>query len=60
MTEAPIKLQPGHIIPIRFNSALSQLSGVQPPVRRSAMHSSSRKWDCRRGERPIIEIIPYV
>ena len=20
----------------------------------------SRKWDCRRGERPIIEIIPYV
>jgi hypothetical protein len=24
------------------------------------MHSSSRKWDCRHGERPIIEIIPYV
>jgi hypothetical protein len=30
------------------------------PACGQAIHPLFRKWDCRYGERPVIEIIPYV
>jgi hypothetical protein len=45
MTEAPIKLPPGHTIPIRSNSEIAQLFDQEEITHRGGMSSLMRQWE---------------